>query len=109
MPKINASRHEEIPNITEDKIHIRFTQQGLCFTIFPFIHNRDIIGAKEKQAAAEQTFAFHAPLMSKPSAKADKRALNARVCELRYIVCKRKASGCGADICREYKETGYIL
>jgi hypothetical protein len=37
--------------------------------------------AKEKQATLKAAFVFLAPLMSKQSAQADGRALQARVCE----------------------------
>ncbi|MCM1027854.1 MAG: hypothetical protein NC432_15620 [Roseburia sp.] len=54
----------------------------------------DIIGAKENQAAAKQTFDFPAPLTSKRPAKQDKER-EARVCECRGR--KGKSSGCEAD------------
>ena len=48
-----------------------------CF--FTRVH--DIMSAKEKQAAAKQTFVFLAPLTSKPSAEQTKKRCKARVCE----------------------------
>jgi hypothetical protein len=56
------------------------------------------MSAKEKQAAAKQTFVFHAPLMSKQSAKADDRAREARVCEFKNSA-KEKQAVAKADIC----------
>ena len=41
----------------------------------------DIIGAKEKQAAAKQTFVFHAPLANESPAKQE-RSVVARIREL---------------------------
>ena len=37
------------------------------------IRNDDIMSAKEKQAAAKQTFVFHAPLANEYAAKQDRK------------------------------------
>ena len=45
--------------------------------------NRDIMSAKEKEAAAKQTFTFLAPLTNEQSCEAGRKSAKARVRECR--------------------------